>query len=149
MSPSVSGCSAILAGLHERFLTVDGIDACLAYEPTALAPSQVVIYSLLERFEIEHNDNLTLSTVTYEFRHRLCLPWHDPEQADVQLRQYADLLPAAVEEDVRLDGRLKRGMAVVATGEAGWAVIGQAEYRILDLVSRVIETRRATRIDLT
>jgi len=81
----------------------------------------------------------TIKTVTYRILHRVAIRWQDNEQAELEAIPLVDAIPAAVEADPQLGGRIITGWAEVDECQPGWATIAGAEYRLLDFYSTVIE----------
>ncbi|GAB4203609.1 MAG: hypothetical protein OHK0022_27940 [Roseiflexaceae bacterium] len=122
-------------GLHERLLTVPGIVACFGYEPAAI-DQPPIIYSLLDKFE--RSTSAGIVTMRYRILHRLCLAWQDNEQAEEQLADFVNAIPAAIDADPQLGGRIPSGLARIADAQAVWVRIGDATYRALDCYSDVV-----------
>jgi hypothetical protein len=74
----------VLEGLHERFATVEGLNAehILDYAPTSIEP--ITLFSLFEDLE-EEEKGQTLHT-RYFTRHYLCFRWQENEEAERELR---------------------------------------------------------------
>ncbi len=132
--------TSVIEGLHERFATVIGLKVLLVGEPTSVQDSPL-LYSLVERVEREAQATKpghTLMRVTYRTLHRLCLKWQDNPTAEAELLALADAIPAAIEADPKLGGRIT-GDAHLSGAEAGWVTIGGTTYRVLDFYSEVLE----------
>lgn len=135
MSETVPTYDEVVDGMHERLLTVPGINACLDYEPGQI-DQPPIIYSLLDGFERSTTGKLT--TMRYRILHRLVIAWQDNEQAERQLRSFVNAIPAAVDADAQLGGRIGSGLARIADAQAVWAKIGNPIWRCLDCYSEVV-----------
>lgn len=127
---------AVLAGLHARYATVDGIKAILDYEPRAIS-NPPVLYSLLDTVTREQTAQLTI--MRYRILSRLCVRWQDNEQAERELRPFVNSLPAAVDADPQFAGALARGMARVTDIQAVFVPINGVLYRCLDVYCEAVE----------
>jgi hypothetical protein len=125
----------VVDGMHERLLTVPGIVACLDYEPLAVDQPPIV-YSLLDAFERSQAGQVT--TMRYRILHRLVIAWQDNEQAERQLATFVNAIPAAVDTDAQLGGRIPSGLARIADAQAAWVKLGDTTYRCLDCYSQVV-----------
>jgi hypothetical protein len=126
---------AVVEGLHERFATVKGIMAILDYEPKAIQTTPT-LYSLLDRFDRSQEGQLTV--MKYRVLNRLCIQWQDNEQAERQLAKFVNPLPASIDKDPKLGGRVSRGMAWVTEAPTGFFSIGDTTYRVLDMYVEVL-----------
>lgn len=136
--------SDVIEGLHERFLTIDGFPAynedgvlinLLAYEP-AVVQHTPMIYSLLVGFERVKSGQLT--EMRYRILHRLLIQWQDNEEAELELMPLVQRVPASVDLDPTLGGRVTLGSgAFVGRGESGFTTISTTKYRCLDFISTV------------
>lgn len=124
----------VLEGLHERFATVEGINAILGYAPNAIEPP--TMFSLFERDEEEEKGQIVHTT--YWTRHYLCFQWQDNEQAETELRPYIGLVRAALRADPRLGGRVNSGWANIPEVIGDFITIGDILYRTLEFVSKVL-----------
>jgi hypothetical protein len=124
----------VLAGFNERFSKVPGLVAVLDKEPTSIQEPPI-IYSLLDSFTRDFAE--TIIKIRYRTMHRLCIAWGDPGESEKVLRDYADIIPAAVEADYTLGGR--SDVAVIVSGTTGWVTIDGKEYRTLDFFSEALE----------
>jgi hypothetical protein len=144
--------ATVVAGLHERFATVNGLLAnrILDYEPTSIQDFPT-LYSLLDRFERGGIDGRGPSVgqvviLRYRILHRLCFRWQDTKAAELEVVPYVNAVPAAVDSDPQLGGRLvsngasySGGIARIAECQAGFATIGGALCRVLDFYSDTFE----------
>lgn len=128
--------ATVLAGLDERFRTISGLKAILDYEPTAIH-DYPTLYSLLDSFEIERRGQVVVWK--YRILHRLVFRWQDNAGCELELVWFVNAIPAAVDADPQLGGRITSGLATIAEGDAGWAVIGGTDCRVLDFYSTVVE----------
>lgn len=124
----------ILDGLHERFLTIPGLDAnrILPYEPTS-ADSQPLLYSLFDRYELTSAGQLDKHT--FRILHRVCVTWQDNEGAELLLMPFLASVPAAIHADMRLGGRLTEGYARIVEATGVFVVIGGVLCRAYDFTS--------------
>jgi hypothetical protein len=130
--------SDVIAGLHERFLTIPGLAqynddgelvTILDYEPTAIHVAPL-IYTLLDRFERKRDGQIT--TMRYRILNRLVIQWQDQERAEQQLKPFVHTIPASVDTDPTLGGRITMGLAHISDAESGFAIIAGTKYRVLD-----------------
>lgn len=132
--------SEILEGLEERFATVAGIKAILRYEPRSFQTFPL-LYSLLDSVSIETDGGVRV--YHYRILHRLVLPWQDNEKCELDLIAFVNSIPAAVDADPQLGGRLTNGWAEISDIDADWiqtgAGPGAITYRALDFYSDVTE----------
>jgi hypothetical protein len=75
----------------------------------------------------------------YYFVHRLMLRWQDFAQAEMQLITMVNLIPAAIDADQKLGGRIPDGLATISDGVSGFDTIGETKYRIVDYTSSTLE----------
>jgi hypothetical protein len=98
----------IVAGYAEVFAAVDGLSAAqvLDYEPSSInpGPGEPVMYFLLESFQRSAKGQVR--RMDYTTTGRLCFLWQDNEAAEVELRPFVNALPAALDADPFLGGRL-------------------------------------------
>jgi len=128
--------ATIVEGLHERFATVTALKVILDHEPTAVHATPL-LYSILDGFE-RRVDGLTVRTV-YRTVHWLLIAWQDSETAEEQLRSLVDAIAQAVEAEPKLGGKVRPGDAQIVSGDAGWATVGNTEYRAVGFRSEVVE----------
>ncbi len=112
--------AGVIAWLHERYATVDGIAAMLDYEPRAVQKTPL-LYSLLDNVRREPAGNVMEER--YRIRSRVCLSWGDPAAAEAAVAAFAEAIPAVVDP---------AGKAYVEEVDAGWATINQVDYRVVD-----------------
>lgn len=126
----------VLAGLHARFATVEGLDAehILDYAPDAIEP--ITLFSMFESWSGEEKTQVAHDT--YRTRHYLCFQWQDNEQAEVELRPYIQLIPASVRADPHLNHLIDSGWAKITEVVADFITIGGILYRTLEFVSEVL-----------
>jgi hypothetical protein len=121
--------------MHERLATVTGIKVCLDYEPTEIQQPPI-IYSLLDAFERSQAGQVTV--MRYRILHRLVIAWVHNERAEQQLASFVNAIPAAIDADPQLGGRIASGLARIADGQAVWVKIGGTTFRCLDCYSDVL-----------
>lgn len=125
----------MLTGLHERFATVSGIAKLLKYEPTTIQAFPT-LYSLLDTVERSQAGQLTV--MRYRVLNRIIFRWQDNEQAELELIPFVNSVPAAIDADAKLGGRVDSGLARVTDIQAVFVTIG-ALYRALDIYTEVLE----------
>lgn len=127
--------TTVIEGLHAIFATIDGIVGVGLGEPKAIAATPY-LYTLLD--EVERTPG-QLTAMRYRSLHRLCFATQDNEAAETALVEYVNALPAAVDADAQLGGRLSAGIAALSRGQATWVKLNGTLYRCLDYVSDVVE----------
>lgn len=142
-------------GLHERFRTIKlftGSGKLLGYEPRSIH-NPPVLYTIYRDYERRAERGQLLVEI-HSFIHRVCFSWADPEKAENQLLQLITDIPASVESDPMLGGRVAAyvngtqtggGGATVNEGAAGFTIIDGSVYRIIDFVSHVMTKRAVVR----
>jgi hypothetical protein len=125
----------IVAGLHARFRTVEGIGPILAYEPTAIHDTPT-LYSLLDSYVRTPERGQT--RMRYRILCRCVFRWQDTEEAEVELMGYVNSLPASIDGDSRLGG-VATLPAAAADAQAVFVVIGGTLYRAIDMYVEVEE----------
>lgn len=126
----------IVEGLHERLLTVTALKAVLDYVPTSVQDTPI-LWSALASMKITRHGQIVAAT--YRILHRVAIQWQDNEEAELEAIPLVDSIPAAVQADPHLGGRLVSGLAEINECEPGWAEIDGVEYRLLDFYSTVVE----------
>lgn len=124
--------ATLLAGLDERFATVAGIAAILDYEPTSVQATPL-FYSLFEGYEL--TGEAGTKSRRYRGVHYLLVDWQEAEQAELELIPFVDAIPAAVEADPQLGGRIPNGFAEISSGEGVWVEIAGIKYRGIEFHS--------------
>lgn len=127
----------IIAGLHACFVSVPGLSdaTVLDYEPQAIHRSPT-LYTLLDSWRDE--GQMQVAARRYRIQHRLCIKLQDNERAEQELLAFIDTIPASVRANMTLGGRLTAGRALITEAEAGYARIGDADFRIVDFYSDVL-----------
>ncbi|HEU5013954.1 MAG TPA: hypothetical protein VFT66_15645 [Roseiflexaceae bacterium] len=132
----------VIAGLHERFATVPGIKAILAYEPPSIQVFPT-LYSMptsgTRNGATGGNPQGQVVSMDYETVHRLVFRWQDQKTAFSELWPFINSLPAAVDQDPRLGGRIANGYARMLRYETTFVTIGGVEYLCLEWYSSVPE----------
>lgn len=126
----------VLDGLQERLETLPGIVDVLQYEPSSFGDTPLV-YLLLD-----HSEDATAAQVVgtrYFVLMRLVVKWTDNEKAELDIIPYVDSIPAAIQADRQLGGRIIRGMATKPGSEGGFIDTGGVRYRIVDFVTEVLD----------
>ncbi len=127
----------VIAGLHERFATVEGLQVVLLGEP-ASADTAPLLYSVVSRGTRETPANLT--RITYRTAHWLLISWGDPEEAERELLRLVNAIPASLNPDPKLRGRADDAEIVEWDAEnPGWLEVGGVTHRVCVFWSRVIE----------
>lgn len=134
---SFIGYSDVIEGLHERYATVAALRGkpLLAYEPQSIQETPT-LYSLLASFERSQAGQIT--AMRYRVMSRLILQWQDQEQAELALLPFVNSIPAAVDQDQTLGGRVNSGLARIADAETGFVIISQIKYRCIDFYADVL-----------
>lgn len=127
--------ATVLAALHERLAEVPGIGALIVGEPLTAQVSPLM-YSMLRSFTRESQG--TIVKIIYRTRHRLCVRYENPPEAEEVLIGFVNTIPAAICAPHKW-GRIPGGDMTITVGEAGFVTIGGIEYRSLDFTSEVIE----------
>jgi hypothetical protein len=123
-------------GLQERLETLPGIVDVLQYEPSSFGDTPLA-YLLFD-----HSEDATQGQVVgtrYFVTIRLVVQWTDNEGAELEIDPYIDSIPAAIQADRQLGGRIRRGMATKPGGEGGFIDVGAVRYRIVDFVTEVLD----------
>lgn len=126
----------VVEGLHERLATVSALKVVLDYVPTSVQDCPIV-WSALDSMKVTRSGQVR--AVTYRTLHRVAVRWQDNEQAELEVIPLVDAIPAAVEADPHLGGRLVSGFAEIDECQLQWGTIGGIEYRLLDFYSTVVE----------
>ena len=100
-------------GLEERFRTVSGLHSVVLGEPTGDLdlPGLYTAYIGFDR--TLGRDQMTV--MEHRFMHRLIIRWQDNAQAEMQLLTLLNAIPASVELDIQLGGRLLQGIARISS----------------------------------
>ena len=142
----------IRKGLHERFRTVRGLTNFLTYEPRSIH-NPPMLYTTYRDYE-KRSERQQILVEIHSFFHRVCFSWADPERAEDDLLRMITDIPASVESDPLLGGRIAAyvngtqvggGGAIVNEGKAGYTIIDGTQYRIIDFVSIVMAKRTIVR----
>lgn len=123
-------------GLEERFRTVSGLHSVVLGEPTGDLdlPGLYTAYIGFNRSQLGQ-----ITAMDHRFMHRLIIRWQDNAQAEMQLLTLLNAIPASVEADAQLGGRVPLGLARITDGDAGFATIGGVKYRVVDYTALVTE----------
>jgi len=125
----------ILDGLEERFRLVPGIHVIIRYEPTSVQ-DYPLLYSMMENKQSSGGEEAGL-TWHYRILHRLVFRWQDNAGAAEELIPFVDAIPAAVDADPQLGGRLDYGYAQISEVTLNWGKIGGTDCLFLDFISEV------------
>ena len=134
-------------GLEERFRTIEGLDGGVHLgEPTAIAatPYLYAAYDTADQLMRSQQPARNQDGITHTFGVRIAFDFQDNPQAEMQLLTLADSVPAAINVDPRLGGRLPGGIAKSTSALSGFAMIAKKMYRVLDFVVTVLEKREST-----
>lgn len=123
-------------GLQIQLSAVDGLVNVIAGEPSVVhdMPS---VYGVLFRFDRTQHGQVT--AMHYTFTLRLVIRWQDQIEAEAQLISFINSIPAAIDEDATLGGRITMGLAKITAGDTGYQTIGQTVFRICDFTADVLE----------
>lgn len=135
--------SDVVAGLHERFATVAALNHIQLGEPKAVQTTPL-LYTLFSNYERRRQGQIT--TMRYTSLHRICYNWSEPTTAEQALVDTLNAVPAAVDADPTLGGRLTGdgmnylgGIAEVIRADSGWAIVAGNKQRVVDIETLVIE----------
>ena len=128
-------------GLEERFRTIPGIGSVELGEPTGnmTLPCLYTVYGSFERPLRNSPPARNQTGMKHILGTRLVIQWVDFGAAERQLFTLVDLIPASIEADPHLGGRLNAGAAYCAAGVSGHAVIGEVKYRVVDYEITILE----------
>lgn len=132
-------------GLEERFRTIEGLEAIVLGEPTAIPSTPLLYagYASADQIMRSQAPARNLDAITHTFAVRLVFDYQDNPQAEMQLLTLADSVPSAINDDPRLGNRLYGGIASSTQALSGFARIADKVYRVLDFTVQVIEKRPA------
>lgn len=133
-------------GLEERFRTIQGLSAVQLGEPFAIeaTPMLYAAYDNVNQIMRSTQPARNLDGLTHIFAVRLVFDYQSSPDAEMQLLTLADSVPAAINDDPQLGGRLHGGVATSTRAISGWAVVAQKRYRVLEFQVTVIEKRAAS-----
>lgn len=126
-------------GLTEVLQSVTGLTRVLDYEPSSI-PSTPMVYHLLDSFSRTQEGQVTV--MRYRKLIRLIVLWQDNEKAEQKVIPFVNAIPAALDADPQLGGRIERGFARVspdADAIAGFVRIGGVMYRSLDIFADIVD----------
>lgn len=128
----------VVAGIMERLATLSAtLKVSLDYEPTGIheTPAAYVLYG-------GTRGRTTAGQVTvmpYEVRIRLLNKWQSNKECEAQLMPFVNSIPAAIDADAQLGGRITSGLAAVTDVEEGYIILGGVEYRRIDFLVHVVD----------
>lgn len=125
--------SALRNALHEVLKTVQPrIAAILPYEPTQIQtfPTLYTLFNSAER----NSEAAGVTVMDYSVIARLCFRWVDNEQAELELEDYVNAIPAAVDANQQLSGAIASGIAKATAITGVYVSIGGTTYRAIDFV---------------
>lgn len=133
--------TTVWQGLEERFKTVAGLGSVELGEPTGdmALPCLYTVYGSFERPLRNSPPAQNKTGMKHILGTRLVIQWVDFQAAERQLFTLVDLIPASIELDPHLGGRLNAGAAYCAAGVSGHAVIGGVTYRVVDYEISILE----------
>lgn len=128
-------------GIEVRYRTIPGIASVELGEPTGdmALPCLYTVYGSFERPLRNSPPAHNQTGMKHILGTRLVIQWVDFQSAERQLFALVDLIPASIEADPHLGGRLNAGAAYCAAGISGHAVIGEIKYRVVDYAITVLE----------
>lgn len=128
--------ATVIEGLKLRFATVPGIKTILDYEPTS-AQDTPLLYMLFD--EAPRTQTGQVTVMPYRILCRLCIRWQDNRYAEQELIPFVNSLPAAIDQDPTLGGKIASGMARVINVQGIFVTIGGVLYRALDVTVEAID----------
>lgn len=125
-----------VTGVVERLQSVSALKAVLKYVPATIqaAPLAWVIYDSHKR-----RSSGPTTIVNYRLRVTVALSWQDTEQSEGELIPLINEVPAAIDQDPQLGGRVTEGVATQPDATGGWYTIGGVTYRTIDFYVEVPE----------
>lgn len=129
------------AGLESVLSEIDGLNAVLLGEPTAIhdPPALYVVYQSFERVLRNNRPASNMTGMAHIYALRLVIQWTDNPEAERQLLSLIDPIPDAIDADPQLDGAIDKGVAYITIGQTGFATIGGTLYRICDYTLKALE----------
>lgn len=133
--------TTVWLGLEERFRTIAGLASVELGEPSGdmALPCLYTVYGSFQRPLRNSPPARNQTGMTHILGARLVIQWVDFQAAERQLFALVDLIPASIELDPHLGGRLSAGAAYCAAGISGHATIGKVLYRVVDYEITVLE----------
>lgn len=122
--------AAVIEGLKVRFATIPSIKLILDYEPTSIHDAPL-LYMLFDNAPRTQTGQVTV--MPYRVLCRLAIRWVDNELAERELIPFVNSLPAAIDADATLGGKIASGMARVTNVQGVFVTIGGVLYRALDV----------------
>lgn len=127
----------VIAGLHQRFATVEGLQVVLLGEPPSVSAAPL-LYTVTARGTRETPS--TLTTITYRTAHWLLIDYGDPVQAERELIRLVNAIPASLNADPKLGGRADDAAIVEWDAEnPGWVDVAGVLCRVCIFWSEVTE----------
>lgn len=126
----------IYQGLEECFRAIPGIRSVMLGEPTNDIETPAIWTAFL-RFD--RGTTGQVSAMSLLFIHRLTILWQDFQRAEMQLLTYVNAIPASVDANPQLSGRIPMGLSRITMGDAGFITIGNVKYRVLDFTSETMD----------
>lgn len=124
------------AGLEERLLTVAGLKTVLLGEPSSVHEPPA-LYGALQ--DVTRTQAGQVTAMRYTFLLRLVIRWQERAEAEAELLSFINSIPAAVDADPLLGGRITMGLAKVTAGLAGFIELGGTTFRVCDFTADVLE----------
>lgn len=128
--------TTVWAGLAERLQTVVGVENIILGEPST-AHALPCLYGALR--SVTRSQDVQVTSVRYVFLLRLIVLWQERAEAEAELLSFVNSIPASIDADATLGGRLGSGMARVSNGTAGFMTMNGTVYRIIDFTADVLE----------
>lgn len=127
----------VVAGVMERLQTIATLKVSLDYEPTSIqeTPAAYVLYGGTRG----RNTAGQVTVMPYEVRIRLLNKWQSNKECEAQMMPFVNSIPAAIDEDAQLGGRITSGIAAVTDVEQGYIILGGVEYRRYDFLVHVVD----------
>lgn len=132
--------TTVWEGLRERFVDLMGEKRVILGEPSAIhdPPVLITVFDRTERkAEGREPSNSTVTIIKYFFAHRIAVQWVDNPVAEAAIIVYANSVPAAINADPSLGGRVDNTR--ISDGVTDWATYGGTKYRVLDFTSESLE----------
>jgi len=126
----------VLQGLEERIRTVAGILYAGRGEPSVIQ----VTPSLYSTFiDADRSQTGQITVMVYRTAHSVWIQWQDNASAEREVADFINALPAAVDQDGHLGGRITSGMAKVSRVVGSYPIVNGTRYRVLDFTSEVTD----------
>lgn len=133
--------TTVWLGLEAAYRTIPGLGSVELGEPSGemALPCLYTVYGSFERPLRNSPPARNQTGMKHILGTRLVIQWVDFQAAERQLFTLVDLIPATIDADPHLGGRLNAGAAYCADGISGHAEIGGVKYRVVDYAISVLE----------